>query len=118
MKSTEVVTALSALAQDNRLAVFRLLVEHGPDGLTPGLIAEKLGIAPPTLSFHLKDLAHGALISAQQQGRSIQYSVDFLTMRELVEFLYHNCCGAGVAGCGKAHRNEPFAHPDKTSVGQ
>jgi ArsR family transcriptional regulator, arsenate/arsenite/antimonite-responsive transcriptional repressor len=100
MKSPEVVKALSALAQENRLTVFRLLVEQGPDGLTPGVISDKLGIAAPTLSFHLKELANAGLISAEQQGRSIEYSVKFLAMRELVEFLYHNCCGVGVEGCG------------------
>ena len=99
MKSTEVVRALSALAQENRLAVFRLLVEQGPDGLTPGIVTEKLGIPAPTLSFHLKELANAGLISAKQQGRSIVYSVAFLAMRELVEFLYQNCCGVGVEGC-------------------
>jgi DNA-binding transcriptional ArsR family regulator len=100
MKATEVVRALSALAQENRLAVFRLLVEQGPGGLTPGVITEKLGIPAPTLSFHLKELANAGLISAKQQGRSIVYSVAFLAMRELVEFLYENCCGVGVDGCG------------------
>ena len=100
MKSKAVVKALSALAQENRLAVFRLLVEQGPDGLTPGVIAEKLRIAAPTLSFHLKELANAGLISAEQQGRSIVYAADFLAMRGLVEFLYHNCCGVGVEGCG------------------
>ena len=100
MKSTEVVKALSALAQENRLAIFRLLVEQGPDGATPGTITEKLGIPAPTLSFHLKELANAGLISAEQQGRSIVYSVAFLAMRELVEFLYQNCCGVGVEGCG------------------
>jgi ArsR family transcriptional regulator len=77
-----------------------LLVEQGPDGLNPGAIAEKLRIPAPTLSFHLKELANAGLISAKQEGRSIVYSVEFLAMRELVEFLYHNCCGVGVAGCG------------------
>jgi ArsR family transcriptional regulator, arsenate/arsenite/antimonite-responsive transcriptional repressor len=100
MKSQAVVKTLSALAQDNRLAIFRLLVEQGPEGLTPGAIAEKLQIPAPTLSFHLKELANAGLISPQQSGRFIVYSVDFLAMRELVEFLYHNCCGVGVAGCG------------------
>jgi len=91
---------LSALAQENRLAVFRLLVEQGPDGLTPGIITAKLGIPAPTLSFHLKELANAGLISAAQRGRSIVYSVAFLAMREVVEFLYQNCCGVDVEGCG------------------
>jgi ArsR family transcriptional regulator len=100
MESTNVVKALAALAQENRLAVFRLLVEQGPDGLTPGTIAGKLGIPPPTLSFHLKELANADLISSRQDGRYLVYSVAFPAMRELVEFLYHNCCGIGIEGCG------------------
>ena len=100
MKSQEVVKALSALAQENRLAVFRLLVEQGPDGLTPGAIAEKLDIPAPTLSFHLKELANAGLISSRQEGRFIVYTTEFVAMRELVEFLYHNCCGVSVEGCG------------------
>ncbi|MFN0315979.1 MAG: ArsR/SmtB family transcription factor [Burkholderiales bacterium] len=100
MKSKEVVRALGALAQENRLAVFRLLVEQGLEGLSPGAIAKRLGIAAPTLSFHLKELASAGLIGAEQNGRSIQYSVNFIAMRELIEFLYENCCGAGVPGCG------------------
>ena len=100
MKSTAVVKALGALAQESRLAVFRLLVEQGPDGLTPGEISEKLELPPPTLSFHLKELSNAGLLTAEQNGRSITYAVDFLAMRELIEFLYYNCCGVGVAGCG------------------
>jgi ArsR family transcriptional regulator, arsenate/arsenite/antimonite-responsive transcriptional repressor len=100
METKQAVKALGALAQDSRLAVFRLLVEQGPDGLTPGLIAERLDIPAPTLSFHLKELSQAGLITAEQNGRSIVYSADFLAMRELVEFLYHNCCGVGVQGCG------------------
>jgi len=100
MKTNEVVKALSALAQESRLAVFRLLVEQGPDGLTPGTIADKLDIPAPTLSFHLKELASAGLISSRQQGRFIVYTTDFVAMRELVEFLYQNCCGVGIDGCG------------------
>ena len=100
MKSTTAVIALSALAQNSRLAVFRLLVEQGPTGLTPGEISEQLELPSPTLSFHLKELNSAGLLTAEQNGRSIIYAVNFATMRELVEFLYQNCCGVGVAGCG------------------
>jgi ArsR family transcriptional regulator len=100
MKSPAAVKALSALAQENRLAVFRLLVEQGPEGLTPGAIAGKLGLAAPTLSFHLKELSNSGLITSEQDGRFIVYAADFSAVRELVEFLYHNCCGVGVEGCG------------------
>ncbi len=100
MDTRQAVKALGALAQDNRLAVFRLLVEQGPEGLTPGAIAERLSIPAPTLSFHLKELSQAGLLASEQIGRSIVYSADFLAMRELIEFLYRNCCGAGVKGCG------------------
>lgn len=102
MQSKHAVRALGALAQDSRLAIFRLLVERGEAGLTPGALAERLDIPAPTLSFHLKELVNAGLISAAQDGRSIVYAADFAAMRELVEFLYHNCCGVGVPGCGPA----------------
>lgn len=95
------VKALGALAQDTRLAVFRLLVEHGPVGLTPGVITERLGIAPATLSFHLKELAHAALIRARQESRFIHYSADFQAMNGLVGYLTENCCGA-TGACASA----------------
>lgn len=100
MESKEAIKALGALAQENRLGIFRLLVEQGPDGLTPGALADKLAIPAPTLSFHLKELANAGLISSRQEGRFIVYTAEFVAMRELVEFLYHNCCGVGVEGCG------------------
>jgi len=100
MKSSAAVKALGALAQERRLAIFRLLVQQGPEGLTPGAIADKLGLAAPTLSFHLKELSNAGLITFTQEGRFIVYAADFTATRELVEFLYHNCCGVGVEGCG------------------
>ena len=81
------------------VAFYDWLLPH-VKGLTPGAISEQLEIPAPTLSFHLKELSNAGLLDSQQSGRSIVYSVDFLAMRELVEFLYHNCCGIGVAGCG------------------
>ena len=97
MDSWTTVKALSALAQETRLAIFRLLVEQGPSGLTPGVIAEKLGLAPATLSFHLKELAHACLIRARQESRFIHYSADFEIMNGLVDYLTENCCRVG--GC-------------------
>jgi ArsR family transcriptional regulator, arsenate/arsenite/antimonite-responsive transcriptional repressor len=92
MKSLEVVKALGALAQDSRLAVFRLLVKRGPDGFTPSVISEKLGIAGPTLSFHLKELQNAGLISARREGRCLFYSVRFDRMKGLIGFLTDECC--------------------------
>jgi ArsR family transcriptional regulator, arsenate/arsenite/antimonite-responsive transcriptional repressor len=93
MKSTQAVKALAALAQESRLAIFRLLVERGPEGLSAGVIGERLGIAPATLSFHLKELANAGLVAARTQGRFVIYSTDFRKMNELLGFLTDNCCG-------------------------
>jgi DNA-binding transcriptional ArsR family regulator len=101
MDATTTVKALGALAQETRLAIFRLLVEHGPSGLTPGVIAEKLDLAPATLSFHLKELAHAGLIRARQESRFIHYSANFEAMSGLVEYLTENCCRAS-GGCKTA----------------
>jgi DNA-binding transcriptional ArsR family regulator len=92
MEIKSVVTALAALAQDSRLAVFRLLVQTGPEGLSAGRIAEALGIAPSSLSFHLKELAHAGLVSSRQESRYVIYSANFQTMNELIAFLTENCC--------------------------
>ena len=91
------IRALAALAQETRLALFRLLVEHGPEGLTPGRIAEVLGVPPATLSFHLKELANAGLIRARQESRFIHYSADFAAMNGLVAYLTENCCRASDA---------------------
>ncbi len=105
MDSRTAVEALAAVAQETRLAVFRLLVEQGPTGLTPGRIADALQLAPATLSFHLKELAHAGLIQARQESRFIHYSADFQAMNGLVAYLTENCCRAGgacEAGCAPA----------------
>lgn len=94
MESKQVVSSLAALAQDTRLAVYRLLVQQGPSGLAAGEIASSLDIAPATLSFHLKELAHAGLVSSQQEGRFIYYAANFEAMNELVAFLTDNCCAA------------------------
>ncbi len=91
------IRALAALAQETRLALFRLLVERGPEGLTPGRIAEVLGVPPATLSFHLKELANAGLIRARQESRFIHYSADFTAMNGLVAYLTENCCRASDA---------------------
>jgi ArsR family transcriptional regulator, arsenate/arsenite/antimonite-responsive transcriptional repressor len=92
MKPNDVVRALDALAQESRLAVFRLLVKRGPQGFTPGTVAEKLGIPAPTLSFHLKELQNAGLVSARREGRCLYYSTRFDRMNELVAFLTDQCC--------------------------
>jgi ArsR family transcriptional regulator len=112
MKSTDVVAALAALAQDTRLHIFRLLVQQGKSGLAAGEIAEQLGVSPATLSFHLKELAHAKLITARQDGRFIFYSANFAVMNRLLGFLTENCCAVdggacapGAAGCAPLSAN-------------
>ncbi len=92
MENKAVVTALAALAQGSRLGIFRLLVQVGSEGLAAGKIAEHLGIAPSSLSFHLKELSHAGLISARNQSRSIIYTANYSTMSDLISFLTENCC--------------------------
>lgn len=92
MKSQSAVLSLAALAHESRLAVFRLLVRKGPEGLCPGDIMGKLKLAPATLSFHLKELSAAGLIRSRQEGRFIYYHPDFKVMNALVGYLTENCC--------------------------
>ena len=93
MKTADAIRALSALAQDSRLAIFRHLVEAGPDGQFAGLIGETLELPAATLSFHLKELSRAGLIVSEQRGRFIRYVADFTTTNALVGYLTKNCCG-------------------------
>jgi len=99
MLSDQAVQALSALAQESRLAIFRLLVQAGPEGLVVGRIAEALGIPAATLSFHLKTLAQGGLVRGRQEGRFVRYVADFEAMHGLIGYLSENCCGGDAAAC-------------------
>ncbi len=99
MEKAEAVAALAALAQDNRLDVFRLLVRAGAAGMPAGRIAERLDIASPTLSFHLAQLKHADLVSVRREGRSLIYAVDYARMNGLMEFLTDNCCAASAPVC-------------------
>jgi DNA-binding transcriptional ArsR family regulator len=108
MDTTSAIAALAALAQDSRLAVFRLLVQTGPAGLAASKIAAALGIPSSSLSFHLKELSHAGLIAPRQDGRFIIYAAQFDTMNGLLAFLTENCCGgnpcmpACAPACGTA----------------
>ena len=95
-----VVRALSALAHESRLAIFRTLVVAGPDGMSAGEIGQQLGLAPSSLSFHLKDLSHADLVKARQEGRFIYYSANFDAMNGLVGFLTENCCAGAACAVG------------------
>ena len=98
MDTKLVITALAALAQETRLAAFRLLVQAGPAGMSPGKISEALEIPASSLSFHLKELTHAQLIVPQQQGRFVIYAVNFDTVNGVLGFLTQNCCGGNPCG--------------------
>ena len=93
METKDAVLALAALAQASRLAVFRALVQAGPAGLAAGRISELTGIAPSSLSFHLKELTHAGLTDSRQDGRYVIYTARFEAMNDLLGFLTENCCG-------------------------
>lgn len=102
METKQAIEALSGLAQESRLAAFRLLVQAGPSGLPAGTIGEKLGLPPATLSFHLAHLARAGLVRSRQEGRFVIYSADYQSMDQLVGFLTENCCG-GQSCLGEQH---------------
>ena len=92
MRTSQAVRALAALAQDTRLAIYRLLVQQGPGGLAAGAIAERLELPAPTLSFHLKELANAGLVEPKQDGRFVYYSANYARMNGLLAYLTENCC--------------------------
>ena len=92
MQASQAVSALGALAQEHRLALFRLLVQAGPDGMAAGAIAEHLGVPNSSLSFHLAQLSQAGLIGQERQGRSLIYRADYAAMNGLVAYLLENCC--------------------------
>ena len=105
MENKNAVTALAALAQESRLAVFRLLVRHAPDGLTPGVFGEQLELPAPTLSFHLKTLAQAGLVTAIQEGRYVRYRAEIPAINELISFLTEDCCGGNSQLCSPKGNN-------------
>lgn len=107
------VVALAALAQEHRLALFRLLVQAGPDGLPAGAIAEKLGVPNSSLSFHLAQLRGAGLISQERQHRSLIYRASYPAMNALVDYLTENCCGG--AQCAPASQPLPSQARRKTA---
>jgi DNA-binding transcriptional ArsR family regulator len=97
MKTRAMIDALAALAQESRLAVFRLLVERGPAGYSAGEIGERLDIPGPTLSFHLKELAQAGLVTARKESRYVYYTASFERMNALLAYLTENCCSLGAS---------------------
>ena len=117
METKTIIGALGALAQQSRLAIFRLLVETGPAGLPVGTIAEKLGLANATLSVYLKELIHAGLTNAAPTGRSIIYSANFDTMNGLIEYLTENCCAGTIcAPCPPSVQSIVSCLPTRKSV--
>ena len=108
MNTPDAVATLGALAHEHRLAIYRLLVERGPEGLAAGVIAERLGIAPSSLTFHLQHLQRAGLIDQRRASRQLIYAADFARMNALVGFLTENCCGGGQSAC------VPCAIPETT----
>jgi DNA-binding transcriptional ArsR family regulator len=99
MEMSNAVAALAALAQDNRLEIFRLLVQAGPEGLAAGEVAEQLGLAPNTLTFHFDRLRFAGLVTVRRDGRSMIYAARFEAMNDLVSFLTENCCQGAQEKC-------------------
>jgi DNA-binding transcriptional ArsR family regulator len=109
MDAKEVIGALGALAHETRLAVFRMLVERGPDGLPAGVMSESLGLPPSSLSFHLQQLTAAGLITQRRVSRQLIYATDFDAMNQVVGYLTENCCGSAEA-CA------PACRPDETGT--
>ena len=106
MDAQPVIRALGALAQEHRLAAYRLLVQVGPDGLPAGTLAESLGVPPSSMSFHLAQLANAGLVTQRRQSRSIIYAADYAAMNRLMAYLTENCCAGApctpAAACNPA----------------
>jgi DNA-binding transcriptional ArsR family regulator len=100
MDPAQAIAALGALAHETRLAAFRLLVQHGPEGLPAGAIAEALGLPPSSLTFHLQHLTRAGLITQRRLSRQLIYATDFAVMNALLAYLTENCCGRGVPASG------------------
>jgi DNA-binding transcriptional ArsR family regulator len=99
MKTPRVIEALGALAHEHRLAIYRLLVQQGPEGLHAGAIGERVGLVPSSLTFHLQNLERSGLIAFRRVGRQLIYSADFEAMNALVGYLTENCCVASAQNC-------------------
>src|SRR5579864_391523 len=115
MEKYDAVVALAALAQDNRLDVFRLLVQAGPEGMPAGAVADALDLAPNTLTFHFDRLRQAGLVTVRRDGRSMIYAARFETMDELLGFLTENCCGGAPEKCKPVAACKP-ARAKRTKV--
>ena len=116
MNTPAVIAALGALAHEHRLAIYRLLVERGPEGLSAGAIGDRVGLLPSSLTFHLQNLQRAGLISQQRVSRQLIYAVDFTVMNELVGYLTENCCrDSGAECCPPAQPAKPAKRSTKVA---
>jgi ArsR family transcriptional regulator len=102
MKTSQVIDALGALAHEHRLKIYRTLVERGPEGLPAGVIGERVGLVPSSLTFHLQSLQRAGLIEQRRESRQLIYSADFDAIEGLVGYLTENCCAGSAASCAAA----------------
>lgn len=120
MKKPDALASLAALAQDNRLDIFRLLVEAGRDGMAAGAVADALDLAPNTLTFHFDRLRDAGLVTVRREGRSMIYAARYETMNALIGYLTENCCGGRPDECPPAKKESPARKarkPQGTPVG-
>jgi ArsR family transcriptional regulator, arsenate/arsenite/antimonite-responsive transcriptional repressor len=99
MKTAAIIEALGALAHEHRLAIYRMLVQRGPEGLPAGAIGQSVGLLPSSLTFHLQNLQRAGLITQRRESRQLFYSADFTAMNGLVGYLTENCCGNSAVQC-------------------
>ena len=111
MDTRSAISSLSALAQETRLAIFRMLVEAGAEGRAAGVIAERLGIPASSLSFHLAELTRAGLIAQRRESRSLIYTANYRAMIALVGYLTENCCGGNLAACAPLGRGIKASQP-------
>lgn len=102
MKTPDAIVALGALAHEHRLAIYRLLVERGPDGFPAGAIAERIGVPPSSLTFHVQTLQRAGLITQRRVSRQLFYAADYAEMNALVGYLTEACCSQGGGACAPA----------------
>ena len=116
MRTPAVIESLGALAHEHRLAIYRLLVQRGPEGLPAGAIGDHVGLVPSSLTFHLQNLQRAGLITQRRESRQLFYSADFAVMNGLVGYLTENCCGNSGAACSPRCAPVQAAKPVKRAV--
>ena len=116
VKTPQVIEALGALAHEHRLAIFRLLIERGPEGMSAGRIAGRVGLVPSSLTFHLQNLQRAGLITQRRESRQLFYSAAFTAMNALVGYLTENCCAESGSECSVGCAPALAAKPAKRAA--